>query len=205
MQIPKATLRFIALISSVVSQNASTYKDPSASIDDLIDLLSQMTIQERATQLIQGDIRNWINNATGAFYASGLAWSMTERTGSFTVGMPVPQRRISEEVIRGQRYLVEITTLGIPAFVQTEGIHGFLIGNANMFNSPIGQACSFNPNLSRQMGGVVAQESLALCVNQLFGQLADLARELRYGRVEETYGEDGYFGGEIARAYVEGL
>lgn len=55
------------------------------------------------------------------------------------------------------------------------------------------------------MGGAIAQESLALGVNQLFAPLGDLARELRYGRVEETFGEDGYLAGEIAYSYVKGL
>lgn len=55
------------------------------------------------------------------------------------------------------------------------------------------------------MGGVIAQKSLALGVNQLFAPLGDLARELRYGRVEETFGEDGFLAGEIAYSYVKGL
>lgn len=55
------------------------------------------------------------------------------------------------------------------------------------------------------MAGAIAQEALALGVNQLFAPLGDLARELRYGRVEETFGEDGYLAGEIAMSYVLGL
>ena len=69
---------------------------------------------------------------------------------------------------RAQDYLMQNTTLGIPAMVQTEGIHGFLIGNATIFNSPIAQACSFNPELVEKMASVIAQESQALGVNQLF-------------------------------------
>jgi beta-glucosidase len=55
------------------------------------------------------------------------------------------------------------------------------------------------------MAGAIAQESLAVGMNQLFAPLADLARELRYGRVEETYGEDSYLSGEMAYSYVKGL
>lgn len=55
------------------------------------------------------------------------------------------------------------------------------------------------------MAGVIAQEALALGVNQIFAPLGDLARELRYGRVEETFGEDGYLAGEIGYSYVKGL
>jgi len=78
-------------------------------------------------------------------------------------------------------------------------------GNATIFNSPIAYACSWNPNLVQNMSRAIAQEALSLGVNQLFAPLGDLARELRYGRVEETFGEDSYLAGEIAYSYVKGL
>ena len=130
---------------------------------------------------------------------------METRAGQFYVGYPVPQSWISEGVKKAQDYLIYNTTLGIPALVQTEGIHGFLIGNATIFNSPIGYACSWDPELIENMGGVIAQEARALSVNQLFAPLADLARELRYGRVEETFGEDPHLVGEMAYSYVKGV
>lgn len=101
--------------------------------------------------------------------------------------------------------MIHNTTLGIPALVQSEGIHGFLIGNATIFNSPIAQACSWNLALIEKMGVAIAQEAAALGVNQIFGPLGDLARELRYGRVEETFGEDSYLSGEMGYSYVKGL
>ncbi|PMD46914.1 glycoside hydrolase family 3 protein [Hyaloscypha variabilis F] len=101
--------------------------------------------------------------------------------------------------------MADNTTLGIPALVQTEGIHGLRVGNATIFNSPIGYACSWHPALIEQMGAVIALESSAFGVNQLYAPLGDLARELRYGRVEETFGEDGFLAGEIGYAYIKGL
>jgi beta-glucosidase len=122
----------------------------------------------------------------------------------FYVGYPISWDWLAEGIKVGQDYAVNNTRLGIPAIVQTEGIHGFLIGNATIFNSPIAQACSFNRELQRQMGEQIAIEAAALGVTQLFAPLADLARELRYGRVEETYGEDGYLAGEMAYNYIVG-
>lgn len=81
---------------------------------------------------------------------------------------------------------------GIPAFIQSEGIHGFLALNATIFNSPIAHGCAFNPELVEKMGKAIAQEALALGVNQVFAPVVDLARELRFGRVEECYSEDPY-------------
>lgn len=184
----------------------ATYRDPTAPVESRVsDLLSRMTIEEKTAQLVQGDISNWINTTTNAFNSSGLAWNMANRAGQFYVGYPVQQSWISNGVKKAQDYLVHNTTLGIPAFVQTEGIHGLLVGNATVFNSPIAQACSWDPELIQDMARIIALESRALGVNQLFAPLADLARELRYGRVEETYGEDAHLVGEMAYSYVKGV
>ncbi|APA15785.1 hypothetical protein SS1G_09366 [Sclerotinia sclerotiorum 1980 UF-70] len=208
MKVSSASLATLLAYTANASYTNSTplYKDPNASVDDRVsDLLSRMTIQDKTAQLIQGDISNWRNMTDGRFNASGLEWNMATRAGQFYVGYPVAQQLIADGIKQAQDYLMHNTTLGIPALVQSEGIHGFLIENATIFNSPIGHACSWNPDLIRKMGAAIAQESLALGVNQIFGPLGDLARELRYGRVEETFGEDGYLAGEMGYAYVKGL
>lgn len=208
MKFPSALVATLILpVACAADHDASTpiYKDAKASIDDRVaDLISRMTIADKTAQLIQGDISNWINTTDDAFNATGLAWNMATRGGQFYVGYPVDQQWVAQGVKQAQEYLLHNTTLGIPAFVQAEGIHGFVIGNATIFNSPIAYACSWNPSLVEKMGSVIAQEALALGVNQIFGPLGDLARELRYGRVEETFGEDSYLAGEIGYSYVKG-
>jgi beta-glucosidase len=200
-----ALLLCSAAVADVAHSKTPIYKDASASIDARVsDLLSRMTIQDKTAQLVQGDISNWINMTDDSFNATGLVWNMATRAGSFYVGYPVDQQWIADGVKIAQDYLIHNTTLGIPALVQSEGIHGFLIGNATIFNSPIAYACSWNPTLVQKMGAAIAQEATALGVNQLFAPLGDLARELRYGRVEETFGEDGYLAGEIGYGYIKG-
>ncbi len=130
---------------------------------------------------------------------------MAYKAGSFYVGYPVPWSWLAQGIAEGQNFLINSTRLGIPAFVQTEGLHGFLIGNATIFNSPIGFGSSFDTDLIQQMGTTIGVEARALGVTQLFAPLGDLARELRYGRVEETNSEDPYLAGEIAYSYVKGL
>lgn len=200
---------FTALLSVVSGQDSKkvpTYKNPKASVDARVaDLLSRMTIEDKMAQLMQNDITNWMNATSNAFNYTGLTTNMAYKQGSFYVGYPVPQSWILENVKKAQDYLIKNTTLGIPAFVQSEGIHGYLIGNATVFNSPIAYACSFNPDLVEKMAGYIAQEAWALGVNQLFAPIVDLARELRFGRVEETFGEDSYLAGEIGAAFVKGL
>lgn len=130
---------------------------------------------------------------------------MADRAGSFYVGYPITWAELANGIQLGQSYLANSTRFGIPAFVQTEGIHGFLIGNATIFNSPIGYACSWNTQLVTQMAKVIGQEANAFGVNQLFAPLGDLAREQRYGRVEETFSEDPFLAGEMAYSYVTGV
>ncbi|KAH7399119.1 glycoside hydrolase superfamily [Phaeosphaeria sp. MPI-PUGE-AT-0046c] len=184
----------------------ATYKNPSASVDDRVaDLLSRMTIEEKTAQLIQGDITNWINATTNSFNSTGLEWNFNVRAGQFYVGYAMPPEWISAGIKRAQEYLAQNTTLGIPALVQTEGIHGVLYGNATIFNSPIAYACSWDPELIHGMAVAIAKESQALGINQLFAPVVDLARELRFGRVEETFGEDGFLSGEMGYQYVKGV
>ena len=187
------------------SKNAP-YKNPSLPVEARVeDLVYRMTIEEKTVQLMQGDISNWLNTTSGTFNRSGLAQNFEQKAGQFYVGYPISWKWLAENIKRGQGYAVNETRLGIPALVQSEGIHGFLIGNATIFNSPIGYACSWNRSQIQQMAMQIGREARALGVSQLFAPLADLARELRYGRVEETFGEDGYLAGEIAYSYIQGL
>jgi beta-glucosidase len=222
-----AGLVFAGLGLANANSNASLanaiYKDASQSVDARVEnLVSLMTLEEKMAQLMQGihfsntlsrspltlfpegDISHWLNTTSGEYNQTGLEFNFANRSGMFYVGYPISWDWLAEGIKKGQDYAVNNTRLGIPAIVQTEGIHGFLIGNATIFNSPIAQACSFNRELQRQMGEQIAIEAAALGVSQLFAPLADLARELRYGRVEETYGEDGFLAGEMAYNYILG-
>ena len=153
-----ASANTLDLVRRQAAANA-TYKDPSASIDERVaDLLSRMTIEEKTSQLIQGDISNWINTTTNAFNASGIAWNFEKRGGQFYVGYPVEQQWIAAGVKRAQDYITHNTTLGIPALVQTEGIHGLLVGNATVFNSPIAHACSWDPEAIHDMAVIIGKE-----------------------------------------------
>lgn len=199
MLLPSLAAVTTLLLASVQAAGDDTvsdqpvYKDSKASVEDRVeDLLSRMTIEEKTSQLVQGDLRNWLNVTDGSLNATGLEWSMKYRGGSYYVYAEGPNawKYVNDGVKIAQDYLVHNTTLGIPAWVQGESIHGFLIPNATIFNSPIGYACSWNLELVEKMAVATAKEALALGVNNLFAPLADLARELRYGRVEETFGED---------------
>ncbi|KAL0941826.1 glycosyl hydrolase family 3 [Colletotrichum truncatum] len=205
----KLSLAFASLLVALASaQNSSSpiYKDPKASVDDRVsDLLKRMTIEEKTAQLLQADIRDYLNLTDGRFNESGLVWAAEHRANSIWTGLYTTVDKVARGAKLAQDYLVHNTTLGIPAFIQSEGIHGFLALNATIFNSPIAHGCSWNPILIEKMAKVIAVESKALGVNQIFAPVVDLARELRFGRVEETYGEDPFLVGEYGYHYTKGL
>ncbi|KZT13283.1 glycoside hydrolase family 3 protein [Laetiporus sulphureus 93-53] len=186
-----------------------TYKNASASIEDRVaDLLPRMTLDEKVAQLIQGDIDGWMNtdptNDTLAYNETGLIEELTTRNGAIWGGYLMSWEKWVYAITIGQRYLMENTTLGIPAIVQSEGLHGFT-NNGTTWPSPIGLAASFNAPLLRAAAHTIGTEAEALGFSQLFAPVLDLSRELRWGRVEENFGEDPFLTGEMGRAYVRGV
>ncbi|KAI5278490.1 hypothetical protein KEM52_004672, partial [Ascosphaera acerosa] len=106
---------------------------------------------------------------------------------------------------RGQDYLLENTSVPIPAFMQSEGIHGFEVENGTVFNSAIGYAASWNRDLVEKMARVIGRESRAVGTNMLFAPVIDLTLDPRYGRVEEALGEDPWLAAELGYHYVLGV
>ncbi|KAJ7210628.1 glycoside hydrolase family 3 protein [Mycena haematopus] len=186
------------------------YKNPTASIEARVaDLLPRMTIEEKVSQIIQGDLDGWMSlddplDDTKTFNQTGLEQMVQLKGGSIWAGYQVPWDKFVFGVTVGQKYMMENTTLGIPALFQSEGLHGFT-NNGTTFPSPIGLAASFDTALISQVAGIIATEAEGLGVSQIFAPVLDLSRELRWGRVEENYGEDHFLTGEIGNAYVTGL
>ncbi|KAI3598503.1 glycoside hydrolase family 3 protein [Moniliophthora roreri] len=187
-----------------------TYKNPQAAIEDRVeDLLARMTLEEKVAQLIQGDINGWMDmddplDNTLTYNQTGLEEMMRLKGGSIWGGYLVPYEKFVYGVEVGQRYLMENTTLGIPALIQSEGLHGFT-NNGTIFPSPIGLAASFNRDLITAVAGVVSDEAEGLGINHIFAPVLDLGRELRFGRVEEGFGEDHFLTGEMGFAFVKGI
>ncbi|CAE6423351.1 unnamed protein product [Rhizoctonia solani] len=206
----RTTTRTSTSASTTSPSGLPLYKNPNASIEDRVkDLLSRMTIEEKVSQLIQGDINGWMNmtdpkDNTLAHNATGLADMMKYKGGSIWAGYSSTYEKLAYAITVGQRYLMENTTLGIPAIFQSEGLHGFT-NNGTIFPSPLSMACSFNNDLIRKVAEVVTNEAEPLGISQIFAPVVDLARELRWGRVEESFGEDHFINGEMGLAFVEGI
>ncbi|MCU1687431.1 MAG: glycoside hydrolase family 3 domain protein [Amycolatopsis sp.] len=104
-----------------------------------------------------------------------------------------------------QRFLVENTRLGIPAIFHNEGLNGVLAPQCTVFPTAIGLAATWNPDAVRRLAGVVARAMRAIGQHQALSPVMDVARDARWGRVHETYGEDPYLVSAFSVAYVQGL
>jgi beta-glucosidase len=98
-----------------------------------------------------------------------------------------------------------VPRLGIPDLRWGEVLHGVVSDGATSFPQAIAMGSTWDPALIREMGGVVAQEARAVGIDQGYAPMLGLARDPRWGRVEESYGEDPYLAAQTGVAYIEGL
>ena len=170
------------------------YKDAGLKVEERVkDLMKRMTIEEKVNQMLKlnladlkQDERNNITRESLENLFNGESIGCLDPPITDVDGIA----RFSEAA---DQYLRKNTRLGIPAIqVELSGLHGQLAHGATNFPQTIGQGSTWNPELIRKMAEVIAYEaSLAGC-DQAFSPLFDLARDPRYGRVEECFGEDPY-------------
>jgi beta-glucosidase len=183
------------------------YRDPSRSIEERVaDLLARMTLEEKLAQLGCA----WINalmDANG--FSAGRAREVAPhgigeltRISGATALRPGESAALMNQV---QRYMVDGTRLGIPVLVHEEGTSGFLARDAAVFPQAIGLACTFDPGLVEEVAGVIREQMLAVGARHCLAPVLDVARDPRWGRVEETFGEDPVLCGVLGTAYVRGL
>lgn len=168
------------------------YKDAKAPIEKRIDdLISRMTLEEKVLQLNQYTLgrNNNVNNV------GEEVKKVPSEIGSLIYFDINPELRNSM-----QKKAMEESRLGIPIIFGYDAIHGF----RTIYPISLGQACSWNPGLVEQACAVSAQEARMSGVDWTFSPMIDVARDPRWGRVAEGYGEDPYTNGVFAAASVRG-
>lgn len=180
------------LASGVISKDVPLYKQPSVSIDKRVeDLLSRMTLDEKVLQLSQYIVGlNTNENNTGE-----VITELPDGVGSYIY--------FSEDAgLRNklQRKAVENTRLGIPILFGFDVIHGF----RTIYPIPLAQGCAWNPELVKELSAIAARESRMSGTDWTFSPMIDVARDGRWGRVAEGYGEDPYTNAVMGVAAVEG-
>lgn len=223
-----ATLAFAAPGATVLSAQEVAVERPMADApywnadlpveQRVADLMARMTLEEKLAQMvsiwtqkssIQDDENFFDPVKASAIYPDGLGFftrpSDLKGPGSPRVNTP----RSIEESIRYvnalQRWARESTRLGIPILTHEESLHGLAALDATSFPQSIGLASTWDPDLVREANDYIASEVRARGVHQVLSPVVDVARDPRWGRIEETFGEDPYLVSEMGVAAVEGL
>ncbi len=182
------------------------YKNTGLSIVDRVnDLLCRMTIEEKIAQLM-GLWNDGIEDFTVETLNDPV--KMKEIFGNGCNSIHPSSLGIKKTVeLRNkiQQYLLEETRLGIPTLFDDEGQHGLMRPNSTVFPQAIGMACSWDPILIEKIYKVVAYEMRSRGTHYALSPVIDVCRDPRWGRVEETYGEDPYLNGVLGCAAVKGL
>ena len=182
------------------------YKNANLPVSERVkDLLSKMTIDEKVAQLM-GLWNGGVEDFTEEFVNDPVKMKETFGNGCHSIH-PAPFDITATVKLRNkiQKYLLEETRLGIPTLFVDEGQHGMMRPNSTTFPQAIGMACSWNPELFEEIYSVVAREMRSRGTHHALTPVIDVCREPRWGRVEETYGEDPYLNGVLSCAAVKGL
>lgn len=195
------------------------YTDASLPVDVRIeDLLARMTLEEKIGQITTiWTAKTEIFDENGQFdpakasalYPSGIGhFARPNDLSGPTSPLEKPFRdeRQTVELINAiQEWNAQQSRLGIPVLFHEEGLHGYAARGATSFPQAIGLASSWDPEMIREVYSVVAREIRARGAHLVLSPVVDVARDPRWGRIEETYGEDPYLAGEIGVAAVLGF
>lgn len=170
-----------------MSTQTPAYRNPTLSVEDRVaDLLGRMTLEEKVGQLLMVDARS-----------ADLSFINTRQPGSIL-------HILGEKVGRAMDLAAQ-NRLGIPLLVGEDAIHGHSFWpGATIFPTQLAMACSWNPALLEQVGRVTAAEVVPTGIHWTFSPVLCLTRDLRWGRVDETFGEDPYLIGEFGAALIRG-
>ena len=198
-----------------MSDNAVTapvYRDAGAPTEERVaDLLGRMTIREKARQLDQYFGVSFMTAAHPAMDTvmaadAKIRWDkVMEIIGEDGIGCIHDLYGTAKINNQLQQYAIEQTRLGIPILFSEEALHGLLRPGCTVFPHAIAMASTWNPELVREIGRSIAAETRSFGIHESFGPVLDLAREPRWGRVEETFGEDTLLASRMAVAMVQGL
>jgi beta-glucosidase len=190
------------------------YLDRKLSADKRVrDLLARMTLEEKAAQMIcvwQQKAETLVD-AAGKFDLRKARRSFKQGHGLGQVGRPsdaaggINARATAELTNAIQRFFLEHSRLGIPVIFHEECLHGHAAIDATSFPQPIGLAATFDPELVERLFTMTAEEARARGTHQALTPVVDVARDPRWGRVEETYGEDPYLVSRMGIAAVRGF
>ncbi len=216
----------IAALARSAEPQMPVYKDPRQPVERRVDdLLARMTLDEKVAQLEtvweqksklqtpKGDFSPELAsknfpNGIGGFARPSDYRGVTQSNGAAgAAGAAVNRdaRQTAEFVNAAQHWAVEHTRLGIPILMHEEALHGYVARDATSFPQAIALASSWDPDMVSRVFSVAAREARARGATLVLAPVVDVARDPRWGRIEETYGEDTYLTTQMGLAAVRGF
>jgi beta-xylosidase len=209
-------------------RSTPSWRDPALPTGTRVDLLlEQLTLEEKVAQLGSRWVGNDMQDADrgpvdhdaalnvapmqDVFAASGtvpLAEASRHGLGHLTRvygSVPLTAAEGAAELVRQHRIVLEGSRLGIPALVHEECLTGFTTFGATVYPAAIAWGATFDPDLVERMAAAIGRDMAAVGVHQGLSPVLDVVRDYRWGRVEETIGEDPYLVSMLGAAYVRGL
>jgi beta-glucosidase len=207
---------------------AEPWRDPARPVGERVDLLlGAMTLEEKVAQLGSRWVGNDMSDEEAAPAGEGETLNVAPLQDAFAASGTVPLEEASRaglghltrvygsvpltpaqgaaELIRQQRIVIGNSRLGIPALVHEECLTGFTTFGATVYPAAIAWGATFDPDLIERMAAAIGRDMAALGVHQGLSPVLDVVRDYRWGRVEETIGEDPYLVSTVGAAYVRGL
>ncbi|MDQ3634878.1 MAG: glycoside hydrolase family 3 C-terminal domain-containing protein [Acidobacteriota bacterium] len=201
---------------NINAQEQMAYKNPKLSINERVeDLLGRMTLEEKVAQMMSLWMKKPNDNTNaqpkdlpfgGEFSAEMAKKIMPNGMGHFARQREYRDAKRSAEYANAtQKWLIENTRLGIPAIFHDEILHGNMGQGSTVFPVPVSLASSWDTDLIRRVFTVAALQTRIRGTQHVLGPNMDLAREARWGRTEETYGEDPYLTSRMIVALVKAI
>ncbi|MCJ8155310.1 glycoside hydrolase family 3 C-terminal domain-containing protein [Chryseobacterium sp. SSA4.19] len=206
----KLKLIGISLLSSVfIAAQKPLYKDPKQPVEARVqDLLKRMTPEEKFWQcfMIPGDL----DNVPKGQYSHGIFGLQVSagNQGGGAAGQMLQYNAgenaeyLAKKINAIQKYFIEESRLGIPIIPFDEALHGLMREGATAFPQAIGLSATFNPRLMKEVSTAIARESRLRGIRQILTPVVNLASDVRWGRTEETYGEDPFLTSVMGVSFV---
>lgn len=198
----------LCILSAVQSQQTPPYRNPSLPVETRVkDLLSRMSPEEKFWQLfmIPGDL----DQAGPGQYRNGLFGFQVSAANRGDAGGQMLSYNTNEQALtlvqkinRIQRFFMDSTRLGIPIIPFDEALHGLVRDGATAFPQAIALAASWDTTLMNRVAAAIATETKQRGIRQILSPVVNIASDVRWGRTEETYGEDPVLSAAMGIAFV---
>jgi beta-glucosidase len=203
--------RFLCIILlglTLLTSKAQPYKIPNLPVDKRVkDLLSRMTPEEKFWQLFMipgdlGDSSTKFTHGIFGFQVNTVGTSSDASQQILNYSSAVNAFETALKINEIQRFFVEESRLGIPIIPFDEALHGLVREGATAFPQAIGLAATWNTELIHNVAKAIAMETKSRGIRQVLSPVVNLASDVRWGRTEETYGEDPFLVSEMGVAFV---